>query len=43
MVNAQSLSLVFVVALELDLLTYQARCRANTIKVGGQLPRTRDV
>ena len=41
-VNVQNLSLLLVVALELDLLSYRARCTANLVReTGSQIPRTR--
>ena len=41
MVRVQDLSGKLVVALELDLLSYQARCQMQEIQAGAQLPRTR--
>ena len=43
-VNIHNLDAVTVVALELDLLAYQARCRADLLRQGSQtsyVPRTR--
>ena len=41
MVRAYQLSGFLLVQLELDLLAYQARCRAQKLAAGSQLPRTR--
>ena len=39
--SVHNLSVLLVVALELDLLSYQARAKANLTQLGRQLPRTR--
>ena len=41
MVRVSSLSILLLIALELDLLSFQARWSAHAMKQGEQLPRTR--